>query len=115
MAAQWDEAVLTSKQLFPLVRSYDATMWMGPFLKNIPFFVVGSTGWQQLSTVEQHLNNTPEIRGILVIDPGIFASSAQFGGTKATGPWALWGLMTCLHQATSFLKAVSTNLLDYAI
>jgi hypothetical protein len=115
VAAQWNDAVSTAKQIFPLVRSYGAAMMMGPDLPNIPLFVAGFTGWQQLSTVEQHLNSTPEISGVLVIDPGIFVSSAQFGGIKATGPWALWGLITCLHQATGFLKAVSTNPLDYAV
>jgi hypothetical protein len=112
---QWDEAVHTAQQLHPLARSYGAAMLMGPDLPKIPLFVAGFKGWQRLETVQNKLASAPEISGLLVIDPGIFVSSAQFGGVTATGPWALWGLIACLHQATGFLKAVFTNPLDYAM
>jgi hypothetical protein len=113
--SQWNEAVSTAKQLFPLVRSYGAAMIMGPDLPKIPLFVASFVGWKQMQTVEEKLNSVNEISGILVIDPGIFISSSQFGSIKATGPWALWGLIACLHQATGFLKAVSTNPLEYTM
>jgi len=90
-------------------------MMMGPDLPNIPLFVASFRGWKQLQTVEERLNSANEISGILVIDPGLFVSSPQFGSIKATGSWALWGLIACLRQATGFLKAVSTNPLEYAI
>lgn len=112
---QWEEALHTAQQLFPLARSYGATMLMGPNLPKIPLFVAGFKGWQRLDTVQNKLASAPEISGILVIEPGIFVSSAQFGGVTATGPWALWGLIACLHQATGFLKAVSTNPFQYAM
>ncbi len=112
---QWSEAVQTAKQLYPLARSFGSAMLMGPDLPKIPLFVAGFKGWQQLETVQKKLTECPEISGILVIEHGIFASSAQFGGVYATGPWALWGLISCLHQATGFLKAVSTNPLQYAM
>jgi hypothetical protein len=115
VAAQWGEAVATAKQLHPLVRSYRTAMIMGSDLPKIPLFVAGFEGWQQLSTVENHLASAPEISGVLVIEPGIFVSSPHFGEITATGPWALWGLIACLHQSTGFLKAVSTNLLEYTI
>jgi hypothetical protein len=115
ISSQWGDAVSTGRQLSPLDRSYGAAMMMGPNLPKIPLFVAGFGGWQQIETVEKHLTAAPEISGVLVIDPGLFVSSPQFGGLKATGPWALWGLIACLHQATGFLKAVSTNPLEYAI
>ena len=115
ISAQWGDAVSTAKQLDPLVRSYGAAMMMGPDFPKIPLFVAGFGGWQQLPTVEKNLAAAPEVSGVPVIDPGLFVSSPAFGGIKATGPWALWGLIACLHQATGFLKAVSTNPLDYAI
>ena len=115
ISSQWSQAVSTAHQLYPLQRSYGAAMMMGPDFPKIPLFVASYTGWNQLQTVKQHLSNTPEISGILVIDPGIFVSSVQLGSVEATGPWALWGLIACLHQATGFLKAVSTNPLEYSI
>lgn len=112
---QWDDAVSTAQQLHPLARSYGAAMMMGPDLPKIPLFVAGFTGWQKLATVEEKVKTSPEISGILVVESGIFVSSAHFGSIRTTGPWALWGLIACLHQATGFLKAVSTNPLEYAV
>jgi len=114
ISAQWSQAKSTAEQLFPLQRSYGTTMMIGSDLPKIPLFVASYTGWNQSQTVKQHLLDTPEISGILVIDPGIFVSSVPFGSIEATGPWALWGLIVCLHKATEFLKAVSTNPLEYA-
>jgi len=115
ISAQWNEAVSTAQKLFPLERSYGTTMTMGLDLPKIPLFIASFVGWKQLQTVEQKLNSAPEISGILIVAPGIFVSSAQFRSIKATGAWALWGLITCLHQATGFLKMASTNPHEYAM
>ena len=115
ISSQCDQAINTAKQLFCLERSFGSSMVMGNYLPKIPLFVASYTGWNQLETVEQKITATQEISGILVIDPGIFLSSPAFGSIKATGPWALWGLIVCLHQATGFLKAVATNPLEYAM
>jgi len=115
VAAQWGEAVSTAEQLFTLKRSYGATMTMGPDLPNIPLFVASFTGWKALQTVKEKLSSTKGISGILVIDAGIFVSCPHFGSVEATGPRALWGLISCLHHATGFLKAVSTNPAEYAM
>ena len=115
VAGQINEAVSTANQLAPLVRSYPITMVMGQGPQTrIPLFVAGYTGWKTMSTVQQHLNANPNIDGILVIDSGLFVSNAHFGGVTASGPWALWGLICCLHQATSTLKSASTNPGEYA-
>jgi hypothetical protein len=116
VAAQWDQALRTASQLAPLQRRFGAQMIMGsPPTPNIPLFVAAYTGWNQLPTVVQNLASTNQIDGVLVINAGIFVSSSRFGSVQATGPWALWGLICCLHQATSTLKAASTNPIAYAL
>jgi len=114
VASQWDEAVATARKLAALRRSFGAQMIMGhPPGERIPLFVAGYTGWKQVETVAERLRDGP-IHGILVIDGSIFVSSAEFRGITATGPWALWGLICCLHEATSTLKSASPQPLDYA-
>ncbi len=116
VASQWNQALQTAAQLAPLRRQFGAQMIMGMApTPNIPLFVAGYTGWNQLQTVTQKLQSAPHVDGILVIDPGIFVSSARFGGIQAQGPVALWALITCLHQATSGLRAASTNPLSYVV
>ena len=117
VAAQWDQVLDTAAQLAPLRRAFGAQIIMGgpsPTDEKIPLFVAAYTGWHQLSTIEQKLASTKQIHGILVIDAGLFVSSTPFMARKATGPWALWGLVCCLHQATSTLKAASTQPIAYA-
>jgi hypothetical protein len=112
---QWNEAVSTAKQLYPLTRSFGTAMIMGKNFPKIPLFVAGFKGWKEVETLKDKIASTPEISGILVIDRGIFVSSPEFAGVAASGPWSLWALIACLHQATGFLKAVSTNPLEYAL
>jgi hypothetical protein len=115
IAAQWNEALRTAQQLAPLRRRFGAvmTMGIGP-TDNIPLFVAGYTGWTTVKTLEQNLAQNPEVSGVLVIDAGLFVSSAQFGNVHAHGPWSLWGLITCLHWITNGLQAASTDPSDYA-
>ncbi len=80
---------------------------------NIPLFVAGYTGWNQMQTVQQKLQSAPQIDGILIIDAGIFVSSPQFRSVQVQGPVALWALICCLHMATSGLRAASTNPVAY--
>jgi hypothetical protein len=115
VAAQWSEVVHTARQLEPLQRQFGATMTMGPPpLPRIPLFVAAYRGWKTLDTV---LAKLPEasVDGILVIDPGLFVSTKDFRGVVATGSWALWGLISCLHDATTTLQAASTQPLRYAM
>jgi len=113
-ASQWKQALQTAAQLAPLRRQFGAQMIMGMApLPNIPLFVAGYTGWTQRETVVEKMQAAPDIDGVLIIDSGIFVASAKFGGLQAWGPAGLWAFISCLHQATSGLRAASTNPLEY--
>jgi hypothetical protein len=117
VAAQWDEAKRTAAKLAPLRRAFEGGMMMfgdGPS-DRISLFVAGYTGWNTLETLKRNLDECPDIAGVLVIDRGLFVSSAEFGGVQATGPWALWGLISCLHRITNSLQAASTDPQSYAM
>jgi hypothetical protein len=58
--------------------------------------------------LKSKLNEEKNLDGILVIDSGLFVSNNELQEITATGPWSLWGLIQCLHLATSTLKASST-------
>jgi hypothetical protein len=116
LPAQLPEVQSTLKQLLPLRRSFESLMVMGMSpSETIPMFVASYTGWKTPETVVQHVKENPGIGGILVIDQAIFASSDDYGGLVATGPWALWGLICCLHTATSSLQAASTSPIHYGM
>jgi hypothetical protein len=64
------------------------------------------------------------VAGILLIDSGLFASSAQFGGLRGTGPLALWGADRCfafyykwfaggLHKSAKLCN-LGSGLIDYS-
>jgi hypothetical protein len=115
ISSQWGQAVSTATQLEPLRRSYDTAMYMGPPpTEHIPLFIAAYTGWSKPETVAEHLDSVPNIEGILIIDSGIFCSSEAFGSIRGHGHLGLWALICCLHQATSTLKAASTNPINYA-
>ena len=114
-ANQWKEVESTAAKLAGLNRNIHAVMSIGgrPGPK-IPLFVAGYTGWKQQATVQEHLQQTPSIAGVLIIDPGIFVSTPAFQGITATGPWALWGLIASLHQCLHTLLLAQNDPLDYA-
>ncbi len=116
IASQWKEAEQTAAQLALLQRNFSGQITIGASAPadKIPVFVVGYTGWKNLATVEKKVNQNPDIAGVLVIDKGIFVSSDQYQGIIATGPWALWGLISALHQITNSLQAATTRPLIYA-
>ncbi|MCZ6496735.1 MAG: hypothetical protein O6924_11235, partial [Alphaproteobacteria bacterium] len=116
IASQWGQAIATANQLAPLRKKIGSSMKMGGLAvtDKIPLFVAGYTGWTKVSTAEQNLGKNPDIAGVLVIDSGVFVSSNQYAGIKATGPWGLWGLISVLHLITNSLQAASTNPLQYS-
>ena len=116
LAVQWQQAVHTASQLAPLTRDFGGTMSMGPgATADIPLFVVGYTGWNQIHTLQSNIATVPNLDGILIINHGLFVSSPRFGGITASGAWALWGLITCLHQSMSTIKATTFDPLLYAV
>jgi hypothetical protein len=114
IAGQWAEVESTAAKIKPISRRFGASLRIGrPATPQLPFFAVGYDGWSTLDTAARHLARS-SVDGILVINKGVFVSSEQFGGVRATGPWALWGLISTLHSAVSDLKAVSIDPLQYA-
>ena len=112
---QWSEAQRTLAQLRPLRRSYGVAMTFGSGPQGtIPLFVASYTGWKTVETVRQHVDGNPGLAGVLIIDKSIFVSSQDLGTMVATGPWALWGLICCLHSITNSLQSASTNPASYA-
>ena len=109
IASQWSEVLHVAQQLEPLRRTYGSGMSSGSEpMQRIPLFAVGYSGWKTPETVQRHLNGV-SVDGILIIDAAIFVSSPHFLGMTATGPWALWGLIACLHRATSVLSSRATD------
>jgi hypothetical protein len=112
---QWEQVTKTAAAVKKLQRNFGATGWTGLAPKpEIPFFAVGYTGWRDPDTLKDKLKDQ-NIDSILVIENGLFASNQYFGGVRGTGAWALWGLIQCLHLATSSLKMASGDLVRYTV
>lgn len=117
ISSQWGEVQKTAAAVKKLQRKFGATISMGGEApgSEIPFFAVGYTGFAKLETLQAKLEDK-NIDGILVLDKGLFVSQASFSGINVGGgPWGLWGLIQCVHSATSVLKAASASPLDYAM
>ncbi|MEL6947668.1 MAG: DUF6602 domain-containing protein [Pseudomonadota bacterium] len=114
-SSQWDQACKTAEQLAPLRRSFGSTMVMGGFppQEQIPLFVVGYTGWSKIETLQSKLAQQPHVSRILIVENQLFATQHHLGGLAATGPYALWGLITSLHLIANSLQAASTNPFEY--
>jgi hypothetical protein len=116
IAVQWEQAVKTANQLAPLARNFGGGVFMGDMpTPYIPLFIVSYTGWSQMATLQAKLIECANIDGILIIDQGLFLSSARFGVTRATGSWALMGLIASIHQATHTMMSSSFNPLSYGL
>lgn len=115
LSAQWGEVQSTARAVKTLDRRYSGGIHMGRELTpKIPVFAVGYKGWSTLRTLESKLKEDSNIDAILVIDGGLFLANEQFFAMSATGPWALWGLIQCLHTASSTVVVASANPIDYA-
>jgi hypothetical protein len=113
VAKQWPQVLETAAKLEPLRRQLEAHSYVGRApTERIPFFAVGYEGWKQLDMLKEKLGEGT-IDGILVIDPGLFASSNQFGDILSSGEAALWGLISCLHEATNSLKQNTPQPYEY--
>jgi hypothetical protein len=103
-AKQWPQAQQTAAQLAPLQRTFGARITIGGSnpKPRIPLFVAGYTGWKTIDALRANLSADNNVAGILVIDAGLFASSQEYHGMTATGPWALWGLICIFASDNEF-------------
>ena len=114
LAGQWEEVLGTAGKLHLLRRQFQTEMYIGsPPSERIPFFVAGYEGWKTVETAREKLGDAA-IAGILVVDPGVFVSSHELGDIQAEGPWALWGLISCLRAATNTPKMIGRDPMSYA-
>lgn len=112
---QWPQVLETAAKLEPLRRQLRGHAYVGrPPTERIPFFAVGYEGWKQQDTLKAKLGEGT-IDGILVIDPGEFASGSNFGDILSSGAAALWGFISCLHEATNALKQNTPQPYEYLV
>lgn len=82
--------------------------------REIPYFVVGYTGWSTAETVKAKLDASEgTIAGVLQLDLGYFASSAIFRSVEAQGAVSLFCFLNSLSEAASYIKTTSVDLLQY--
>jgi hypothetical protein len=116
VATQWKEVLSTAGKLRTLVRAYGSGVSIGPrATEAIPLYAVGYRGWSDFDTIKRHLEEHPEVSGILVIESGNFcgrydaltAKSKPYIYTyeRAGSPMALWGLISCIHHAASMVTS----------
>ncbi len=110
---QWPEVLETALKLEPLRRELRAYSYVGRKpTERIPFFAVGYEGWKKEDKLKAKLEEGT-IDGILVIDPGVFVSNCHFGDILSSGEAALWGFISCLHEATNCLKQNTPQPYEY--
>jgi hypothetical protein len=116
VATQWKEVVSTAGQLAKLVRIYGSGVSIGPrATSTIPLYAVGYRGWSDFDTIKQHLQEHPEVSGILVIESGHFCGRYDaltadgvpyvYSYERPCSPMALWGLISCIHHAASMVTS----------
>ena len=110
---QWQQVLETAAKLEPLRRQLEGHAYVGDApTQRIPFFVVGYEGWKKQDSLKAKLGEGA-IDGILVIDEGLFASSGNFRHIQSSREAALWGFISCLHQATNSLKQNTPQPYEY--
>ena len=107
ISSQWGEAVSIGTKLKTIQRSFPSYMSMGPAPLDIPYFVVGYTGWTNLQTVKSHCDSSPA-DGILVIDAGICYINGFGLQMHGEGDMALWLFISALACITSGIKALTS-------
>lgn len=53
------------------------------------------------------------VSGILQLDIGFFASDLVFDGISASGALCLLGFLNSVHEASSYIKMATADLLSY--
>jgi Domain of unknown function (DUF6602) len=121
VATQWEQVLSTAKQLQEISRSYGSGISLGPRApEKIPLYAVGYRGWKDFGSVQSHFRDHPEVSGILVVESGHFygrydALTADdkpyvFFYKRQGSAMALWGLIACIHHATSMITSKTKDI-----
>ncbi|TWT10638.1 DUF6602 domain-containing protein [Reyranella sp. CPCC 100927] len=108
LMGQWSEVQQTAEALHKLQRDAGATATVGRSpTRHVPLFAVGYQGWKGEDTVAAKVAEAG-LDGALVIGSGVFCARSVDGHgttrtTRATGPWALYGLLLEIESLISSL------------
>jgi hypothetical protein len=121
---QWKEVERTARAVKKLVRPGLTTLLPRADLPSrIPVFAVGYKGWKSLKRIEERLTDGT-VDGILVIEAGLFVpypgwlNQIGYGfspSLPSEGPWALWGLLSCLTQTMTGLHSTGEAFSRYEL
>jgi hypothetical protein len=114
LSAQWREVEASARALKALKRSLEgAVVQLGYLPEDVPLFAVGYTGWQSIDALRDHVRAI-DADGALVIDPGLYVSSERLSDPlELTGPQALWGLITSIHEAMTCIRVMDVDPGEY--
>jgi hypothetical protein len=122
LAEKWSRVEKTAEQLMTLTRNYTYRegVTSGPrAVEKIPLYAGGYTGWKDFTSVQDHVDPSKGVNGVLVIDRGHFVGQAGYLAHDGRPKWfecafnndpmALWGLITCIHYSGSMVTSVTKN------
>jgi hypothetical protein len=132
LSKKWDEVQETARAVKRLTRNLRITgMYGGQPPTRIPLFAVGYTGWKNLDTLAEKVEDGM-VDGILVIGAGLFASTRRSlidieAGQRSPGDLtglfritggkeaeALWGFLCCLTQVLHGMTPIGQAFTAYA-
>ncbi|MGP1206094.1 DUF6602 domain-containing protein [Serratia sp. CY47279] len=143
LQGQWGEALNTGAKLSKITRNFEGSIQFNhngypvtmldyeidipglpkielppqqKLIKKIPYFIVGYTGWSDLQTVYDKLQeNKDVVSGILQLDKGYFVGGGSFHNISANGATCLLAFINCIYESYGFIKSPSANLLSYGM
>lgn len=141
LQSQWAEAVSTGSKLKEITREFgntfassyngcqdiifnmtidnleppmDEMLPEARLLKNIPYFVVGYTGWEKIETLKSKLSeNHGIISGILQIDKGFFIGDDGFKNLETVGPLSLLAFINVIYESFNYIKSTNADIFSY--
>src|SRR5690606_12907280 len=79
----------------------------------VPYFVVGYRGWEQFSTLQAKMEESPDIDCILDIGRAGFVSNMSSGIKYATTSMALFAFIDALQKCSDYIRVASVDMTRY--